>query len=79
MISLTSQHSIKIYLHESDSKQHYDNFEFFRFPGQDLDSFSVFHFLVTCRKIDGEPKAVAMRLFVLTRKGNSRQPVWLHS
>jgi hypothetical protein len=49
---------------------------FSRFIVQDLESFFLF---VTCRKIDGEPKAIAMRLFVFTRKGNSRQPVWFHS
>jgi hypothetical protein len=42
---------------------------FSRFIVQDLENFFVF---VTCRKIDDEPKAIAMRLFVFTRKGNSR-------
>jgi hypothetical protein len=47
---------------------------------QDCAGFGqIFPFLVTCRKIDGEPKAIAMRLFVFTRKGNSRQPVWVYS
>jgi hypothetical protein len=50
---------------------------FSRFIVQDLDIF--FPFLVTCQKIDGEPKAIAMRLFVFTRKGNSSQPVWFYS
>jgi hypothetical protein len=49
---------------------------FSRFIVQDLESFFLF---VTCRKIYGEPKAIAMRLFVFTRKGNSKQPVWFHS
>jgi hypothetical protein len=49
---------------------------FSRFIVQDLNSFFLF---VTCRKSDGEPKAIAMRLFVFTRKGKSKQPVWLYS
>jgi hypothetical protein len=62
---------------KSDSKQHYDNFEFFPLYGAEFGQ--IFPFLVTCRKIDAEPKAIAMRLFVLTHKGNSGQPVWFHS
>jgi hypothetical protein len=49
---------------------------FSRFIVQDLESFFLF---ATCRKIDGEPKAIAMRLSFFTRKENSRQPVWFHS
>jgi hypothetical protein len=38
---------------------------FSRFIVQDLDSFFLF---ITCRKIDGKPKAIAMRLFVFPAK-----------
>jgi hypothetical protein len=61
----------------SDSKRHYDNFDFFQLYCAGFGQ--IFPFLVTRRKIDGEPKAIAMRLFFFTRKGNSRQPVWFHS
>jgi hypothetical protein len=49
---------------------------FSRFIVQDLESFFLFF---TCRKIDGDPKAIAMRLFIFSRKENSRQPVWFYS
>jgi hypothetical protein len=56
MISLTSRHSVKIDLHDKrDSKQHYDNFEFFPLHGAGLGQ--LFPFLVTCQNIDGEPRA----------------------
>jgi hypothetical protein len=38
-----------------DSKQHYDNFEFYPLYGAGFGQ--LFPFLVTCRNIDGEPKA----------------------
>jgi hypothetical protein len=41
---------------------------FSRLLVQDLDSFSVFPFLVTFQKVDGEPKAIAMRLFVFPQR-----------
>jgi hypothetical protein len=44
MISLTSQHSVKIDLHESDSKQHYDNFEFFPLSGAGFGQLFGFSF-----------------------------------
>ncbi len=59
---------------KSDSKQHNDTFDFFPLYGAEFGQF--FPFFVTCRKIDSESKAIAMRLFVFTRKWNSRQPVW---
>jgi hypothetical protein len=62
---------------KSESKQHNDNFEFFPLHGSGFGQ--IFPFLVTCRKIDSESKIFAMRIFVFTRKGNSRQPVWFHS
>jgi hypothetical protein len=62
---------------KSDSKQHNDTFEFFPLYGAGFGQ--LFPFLVTCRKIDSEPKAIAMLLFVFTRKGNFRQPVLFKS
>jgi hypothetical protein len=41
---------------------------FSRLLVQDLDSFSVFPFPVTFQKVDGEPKAIAMRLFVFPQR-----------
>jgi hypothetical protein len=58
---------------KSDSKHRYDTFEFFPLYGAAF--VQLFPFLFTCRKIDSEPKAVAMWLFVFTHKRNSRQPV----
>jgi hypothetical protein len=62
---------------KSVSKQHNNNFEFFLLYGPEFGQ--LFPFLVNCQKIDSDPKAFAMKLFVFTRKGNSRQPVWFHS
>jgi hypothetical protein len=69
MISLTSRaHEIrsKLTCMKRDLKRHYDNFELF--PLYCAGFGQLFSFLVTCKKIDGGPKAIAMRLLVLPAK-----------